>query len=374
MSSDQRPRILLLAGELRMRGGTAYTLRLKRGLPAYGFDVTLIAEDTGQLPRDLCRKLEVRELTHMTTPFLNRVVLRLFAAEYEDKPHPDLIHIQSRRMLKPGLMLASLWKIPSVVTMHDYLGDRETLRIPPHLCQQVIAVSDSVRNDLLARTGINPDLVQVIRSGVDLDDALDSHEILPPHRPPVIGTAGALELIKGIHYFLGAAKRVLEAYPETKFLVSGSGPEEQRLRDLVRSLDIEKSVTFVPSLNDFSAAIEAMDIFCLPSLKQGLGSIMLEAMARGRPVIATKTGGVYSVVKDQQNGLIVPPGDIENLAERMIDLLNRPERARELGEAGREHVRKEYSVTRMLEQTAKLYHTLLNSSEESEKPVAVQAE
>ncbi len=159
---------------------------------------------------------------------------------------------------------------------------------------------------------------------------------------------------------------MLEEFPDAQFLVSGSGPEEQRLRELARSLEIDQSVTFVPSLNDFSAAIEAMDIFCLPSLKQGLGSIMLEAMARGRPVIATKTGGVYSVVKDQQNGLIVPPGDVESLSQRIIDLLQHPERARELGLAGREHVRKEYSVTRMLEQTAKLYRELIETPEKKE--------
>ena len=370
MSAEERPLILLLAGELRMRGGTAYTLRLKRNLADYGFDTSLIAESMGQLSRELCQKLKVREVTHMSTPLLNRAVLRLFAAEYEHKPHPRLIHIQSRRMIKPGMMLASICNIPCIVTMHDYLGERESLRIQPNICRRVIAVSDSVRNDLLARTGLNPDIVQVIRSGVDLDTVAASAEILPGDRPPVIGTAGALELIKGIHFFLGAAKRVLEQYPKTQFLVSGSGPEEMRLRELTRSLEIEKSVTFVPSLNDFSAAIEAMDIFCLPSLKQGLGSIMLEAMARGRPVIATKTGGVYSVVKDQQNGLIVPAGDVENLAQRMIDLLTRPERARELGEAGREHVRKEYSVTRMLEQTATLYRELLKPVTQTQKAVS----
>jgi len=370
MSPETRPLILLLAGELRMRGGTAYTLRLKRGLTDYGFDVSLIAENSGQLSRDICNKLKVREVTHMSTPVLNRVVLRLFAAEFEDKPHPQLIHIQSRRMIKPGMKLASLWNIPCVVTMHDYLGERETLRIQPNICRQVIAVSDSVRNDLLARTGLNPEIVQVIRSGVDLEEVASGAEILPPDRPPVIGTAGALELIKGVHFFLGAAQRVLVQYPDTQFLVSGSGPEEIRLRELVRSLGIEHSVTFVPSLNDFSAAIEAMDIFCLPSLKQGLGSIMLEAMARGRPVIATKTGGVYSVVKDQQNGLIVPASDVENLAQRMIDLLTRPERARELGAAGREHVRKEYSVTRMLEQTANLYRKLLDPVTQKKETVA----
>ena len=76
MSAEERPLILLLAGELRMRGGTAYTLRLKRNLADYGFDTSLIAESMGQLSRELCQKLKVREVTHMSTPLLNRAVLR----------------------------------------------------------------------------------------------------------------------------------------------------------------------------------------------------------------------------------------------------------------------------------------------------------
>lgn len=370
MNDDKRPLILLLAGELRMRGGTAYTLRLRRGLPDYGFDVSLIAEHTEHLSREVCRELDVREVTHMSTPILNRVVLPLLVAEYEDRAPPELIHIQSRKMLRPGMRLASLWKVPCLLTIHDYLGEREQFRIHPEICRKVIAVSDSVRNDLLARTGLNPDLVQVIRSGVDLDERTLEDGILPPERPPVIGTAGALDRIKGVHYFLGAAQKVLQEFPGTQFLVSGSGPEEDRLRELSRSLGIDKQVTFVPSLNDFSAAIQAMDIFCLPSLKQGLGSIMLEAMARGRPVIATRTGGVYSVVEDQVNGLIVPPGDIESLSQHIIELLQDPDRARQLGEAGREHVRQEYSVTRMLEQTAKLYRELLEQANAREPVTA----
>jgi glycosyltransferase involved in cell wall biosynthesis len=238
MNSEKRPSILLLAGELRMRGGTAYTLRLKRGLPEYGFDVSLIAEHTDQFSRDICRELDVREVTHMSTPLLNRVVLPLLVAEYEDRTPPQLIHIQSRKMLRPGMRLADLWNVPCIVTMHDYLGEREQFRLNPGLCRRVIAVSDSVREDLLSRTGLNPELVQVIRSGVDLDESTLEDEILPPGRPPVIGTAGALDRIKGVHYFLGAAQIVLQQFPKTQFLISGSGPEENRLRELTRSLDI----------------------------------------------------------------------------------------------------------------------------------------
>jgi glycosyltransferase involved in cell wall biosynthesis len=114
-----------------------------------------------------------------------------------------------------------------------------------------------------------------------------------------------------------------------------------------------------------------MDIFCLPSLRQGLGTIMLEAMALGRPVIASGVGGVYSVIQSPQVGLIVPPSDSARLAESMLQLLDDPVRARALGEAGRQLVSREFTAARMVSQTAGLYREVLAG--ESVRPHAVTA-
>jgi glycosyltransferase involved in cell wall biosynthesis len=118
-------------------------------------------------------------------------------------------------------------------------------------------------------------------------------------------------------------------------------------------------VTFVPNLYDFSTALEAMDIFCLPSLRQGLGTIMLDAMGRGIPVIATGVGGVFSVVSDNETGLVVPPSNSARLAERILELLNDPLKARALGTKGRELVREEFGIERMVEETADLYREVV---------------
>ena len=131
---------------------------------------------------------------------------------------------------------------------------------------------------------------------------------------------GPLEAVKGHVFFLGAAQRVAAAHPETEFLVAGAGPEEENLRRLARELGINHNVTFASNLYDFSASLAAMDIFCLPSLRQGLGTIMLEAMALGRPVIASGVGGIYSVVRNNETGLVVPPSDSAALAERILEL------------------------------------------------------
>ena len=101
--------------------------------------------------------------------------------------------------------------------------------------------------------------------------------------------------------------------------------------------------------------LSATDIFCLPSLQQGLGVVMLEAMALGRPVIASGVGGVVSVIEDNVTGLIVPPSDSRSLADRIMELLNDRERARTIAAAGQQLVRDRFNETRMLDEFIKVY-------------------
>jgi glycosyltransferase involved in cell wall biosynthesis len=211
----------------------------------------------------------------------------------------------------------------------------------------------------LSRAGFDPGMITVIHAGVDVTMPAGTPPILSPDRLPVIGTAGPLEPVKGHVYFLGAAQRVVADRPDTEFLIAGSGPEEQNLRRLARELGLAKHVTFISSGYDFASALSAMDIFCLPSLRQGLGSIMLEAMAFGRPVIASGVGGVYSVIRSPQIGLIVPPSDSAKLAAAMQQLLDDPVRARALGEMGRQLVCEEFTAARMVTEVAGLYREVL---------------
>jgi glycosyltransferase involved in cell wall biosynthesis len=181
--------------------------------------------------------------------------------------------------------------------------------------------------------------------------------------------AGPLESIKGLPFFLGAAKRVLAVRPDVEFLVCGAGPEETNLRQLSKDLEIAGQVAFVPNVADFSESLAAMDIFCLPSLQQGLGTIMLEAMAHGKPVIASGVGGVFSVIRDNETGLVVPPSNSEQLAERILELLNDPVRARAIGEAGRRMVHENFSSDDMVTETAAVYREAVSAKTSS--PVVI---
>jgi glycosyltransferase involved in cell wall biosynthesis len=303
----------------------------------------------------------VPKYTYLDVPVYNRVILQRVVSDLGDDV-PDVIHIQSRRVLRQGKWLARRLNRPYVLTVHDYLSSQERVHLNDPECAQVITVSESVKRDFIAKTAVRPEIITVIPSGVDLNVEPRAEPILDPGHVPVIGTAGPLETVKGLPFFLGAASRVLQTGRDVEFLIAGAGPEEANLRRLARELGISSKVTFVPYLLDFAESLSAMDIFCLPSLQQGLGTIMLEAMALGIPVIASRVGGVYSVIHDQHNGLLVPPSNSRQLADRILELLCDPLRARHIGENGRELVREEFGLQRMVLHTVDLYRQVITAS------------
>lgn len=363
------PRILLFAGRFFLRGSSAYTLRLAEHLPDLGFQVSVVCPNARTVEAEQRKTLGIVEYPYLQAPIWGRVVREMLARELADDP-PDLIHIQSRNAIPQGLWLARRLRVPVIQTVHDYLQPRERLKFDQTLTKRVLAVSESVKTDLIGRCGLPDDFVTVIHSGVACHQERAERDVLSAGRVPVVGTAGPLEAVKGFPFFLGAASRVLSTGREVEFVIAGAGPEEENLRRLARELDIAEHVTFVPNLLDFSEALEAMDIFCLPSLQQGIGTIMLEAMALGRPVIATRVGGVYRVIRDDETGLLVPPSDSAKLAERILELLDDPARARRIGDAARLEVQQEFRVDQMVQKTADVYREILGLTAPTPTPSA----
>jgi glycosyltransferase involved in cell wall biosynthesis len=253
-------------------------------------------------------------------------------------------------------------KVPFVLTVHDNLGAGESLLIDRQYCRRIIAVSEPVKTDLIQRAGLPESLIEVIPSGVDQASPELESAVFQQDRVPVIGTAGPLEAVKGFPFFLRAAAMVLQTGRQVEFLVAGAGPEESNLRRLARDLGINDHVTFAPNLLDFDDALKAMDVFVLPSLQQGLGTTMLEAMSFGRPVIATKVGGVFHSVTHGGTGLLVPPSDSESLSARIMELLDDPEKARAIGHRAREMVESEFNVAKMLDRTEAVYREVVNQA------------
>lgn len=355
------PEILLVAGHMQLRGASMQTLNLAVHLPTVGFRVRLICLDARQFSPIRRKELNIREVGQTQLPIFGRLARRSLARELAKSP-PDLIHIQQRSALALGSWLAQQIQRPYVASINDYTNSGEPLPFDRTWGRRVIAVSESVRNELLEKTGLPEGLITVIHSGVDVPEDDEIRLPFSNGQTPVVGTAGPLEAAKGLHFFLKAIPRVLGAYRPVEFLIAGAGPEERGLRRMVDDLGVAEFVTFVPNVFDLSTSLSAMDIYCLPSLRQGLGTIMLEAMARARPVIATQVGGVYSAIDNGKTGLLVPPSDSDTLADRIIELLVDQDYARRLGQAARERVKSDFPVERMVAETAAVYHSVLGKT------------
>ncbi len=356
---SQESSILLLAGRLEVRGRTSQLLHLVRRLPDEGFKVRLLCPNASPLGREATQGLPIREAPAIEWPVLRFAAWHWLLWELAANP-PDLIHIFQRRLLPFGTWLARKLRRPYVITFHDFLRPGETLAIDNVLCRRYLAVSEPIRDELFTQPRYPQELIEVIHSGVETSFQHATPELLDPDQSPVIGTAGPLEFDKGHDVFIRATPLILQRVPNAQFVIAGTGPEETRLRQLVRDLKMTEQVTFVSGMADLAVAIEAMDIFVLPSLRQGLGTIMLEAMARSRPVIASQSGGIYQIVKEGVTGLLVPPSDSAALAQCVIDLVHNPKRARELGQAAREQVLTHFRVEDMVDKTAEMYRAVLD--------------
>jgi len=359
-------RVLLLAGVFEVRGSTATTLRLAERLPEQGFDPLVVCSDADRLSAEVCRELSIRQYRGLSKRLVGRLVGRRLHADFADRP-PDLIHVQSRHMVSLGGRLADAWGVPMIVSVHDVLQGQDRMELPRSV-QKVLAVSEAVGESLIDRVGVSADRVRVVPAGVDVPDVERLVGVLEPDRDPSIGTAGPLEVVKGLPYFLSAAQKVLAAGRDVEFLVAGTGPEEDNLRRLAGELGIRDRVTFLPDRPDFTDALAALDVFCLPSLQQGLGTIMLEAMSLARPVIASAVGGICGVIRDGETGLVVPSEDSAALAQRMLSLLDDPVAARAIGEAGRRDVLARFGTATMVEGTVAVYNEVIGRGEVLNQP------
>ena len=207
--------------------------------------------------------------------------------------------------------------------------------------------------------------VTCIRNGIDLDGrsiltdrwrtrkglGVDSETCL-------IGTIGRLTPVKGIPYLLEAARMLLRQGANVKVLVVGEGSIRSDLMAQTRDLGISKDVVFLGHREDTDALLQAVDIFALPSLSEGIPMALLEAMAASRAVVASRVGGVPEIIEDGSEGFLVEPMDVYSLAEKCRRLIESPDVARKMGELGRKRVERDFSATAMADRVALFYKGL----------------
>jgi glycosyltransferase involved in cell wall biosynthesis len=369
--ADTPLRILLLDGELTFRGSSLLTLRSARGLERRELETALVCTGCAGVEESLLRGVRLHEIPGYALPLWGRLVLRTIYRDLKEQ-RPDVIHLQDSRLLPQGAILSRKLNRPLVLSLWDQSEARGiVLRRPIPQLRTLISVSGSVQSEIPNFTALSGVDRRVILPGVEIPEVASSDLPLDDDRPPVIGMAGPLEAVKGADYFLRACHRVVEAGHDIRVVIAGSGPEERGLRKLAATLQLSGRLTFVDGGVSMQGYLSAVDIFCLPSLQQGLGVMMLEAMALGRPVIASGVGGITSVIEDRVSGLVVPPGDSGSLAAGMMELLVQRDFARGLAAAGRELVREKFSESRMLDELISVYRDVAQTVDRSGESVPV---
>jgi glycosyltransferase involved in cell wall biosynthesis len=230
----------------------------------------------------------------------------------------------------------------------------------------VIAQSTSVERELVDQ-GFKPPIVPCF-DGVPIPSepfpvSSDIKGELLGTADTVLGGVGRLVDRKGFRYLIEAMPRVLERHSQVTVALVGDGPLRKELEDLAATLGIGKRVRFLGFRRDIRYVLQAFDIFVLPSLKEGLPLTMIEAMAEGRPTVASAVDGIPTFVHHERTGLLVPPKDPEKLADALIRLLDDRSLAAQYGRSGRALAAREGSVKKTAARVDELLLQVLEGSE-----------
>ena len=250
------------------------------------------------------------------------------------------------------------WPGKSLPLRFYALVDRILLRYADHVC----AVSPNVETQL-KRYRIPPHKLTLIENGVDATQLLRGtpalRELPGLGAKVIVGFVGRLAPEKGLRYLIHAAKGILRLRADVILLIVGEGPERVELEVLVSKLGLENSVFFLGQRSDLADVYASFDIFVLPSLVEGMPMALLEAMAAGKPVIATRVGGVPRMISEQESGILIEPGDVRGLTAALAQLLQQSEKARQLGQRASEVVQSRFSSDAMARAYCGVYRKVL---------------
>ena len=363
-------RILQVTSHLHVGGITRYVLALSERLVKQGHEVIIASDGGSAQPR-----LKAMGLTHWQCPFhtsaeISPQVLvgacQLMARLREDPV--DLVHAHTRVGQVVADRVAHRLHIPYVTTWHGVYRRRLGRRLWPCTGTITIAISELVRQHLLEVFGVPASRVRCIYHGIDT-----AHYATPPDpgvvqdyrmrwqipdHQMVVGGLGRLAAgrVKGFDTLLVAASLLEEGIPGVHVLIVGDGPRRPFLEDIARRLGIHHRVHFAGEADDIRVPLAVMDLFVFSSRwPEAFGLTLIEAMAAGKPIVATRAGAVPEVIHHDLDGWLVPPDDPLVMMEGMTRLLNDRHAASRLGCQAQARVREAFSLERMVAQVEHVY-------------------
>lgn len=349
------------------RGGQNQVLVTVMGLRSLGHRSLLVAHSEGELRQRAREGLELVPITPRTEMDLtaawrlSRLIKQL---------GPDVVHAHDPH----GVAMAALALSMGTQTAKPPLFAAR--RVDFHLrgsalsrwkYRQVdcfVCASEAIRQMLIA-DGVEPARTVTVHEGIDLERVEAApranlhEEFWLPHGAPIVGNVAALVPHKGQRHLVDAAALVVREVPDVHFIVAGEGELRPSLERQIKEHHLEKRVLLAGFRPDVLSLHKAFDLFVLSSVTEGLGTSLLDAMASGKAVVASSTGGIPEVVADGETGILVPPRDAEALAHAIVALLTDEALRNRMGAAGQRRARELFSAERMVEETVGVYEKVL---------------
>jgi glycosyltransferase involved in cell wall biosynthesis len=291
-----------------------------------------------------------------------RTCLRLLRRE-----QVALIHAHEFSAILCGWIVATLAGLPFVATVHgkNYFWEKLRRRVTYRLVSRhgtLVVVSQDLKRFVCDKVGVAGNRVEVIYNGVAPAQMVTDEEVQKCKAElevsgsyPMLGVVGSLYPVKGHRFLLEAMQEIIRQWPKAQLLVIGRGELEVSLKEQVEQLAIGANVHFLGMRQDVPRLLSLLDVCILPSLSEGLSLALLEAMASGKPVVATRVGGNPELIDHGRTGFLVQPEDARDLAANLLKLLNDPETMQQFGRQAEERVRQHFSMKQMVDRYRGLY-------------------
>ena len=349
------------------RGGQNQVLVTVMGMRAAGHRAMLVAHADGELRRRAQEGLDFLPLAPRTEMDLS-AAWRLSRAIKELKP--DIVHAHDPHGVAMAALALSMSTQPKRARL--VAARRVDFRLKGNALSRwkygqvdrFICASEAIRKILLA-DGVAPSRAVTVHEGIDLGHVAAAppanlhEELWLPHGSPIVGNVAALVPHKGQRHFVEAAALVVREVPDARFVIAGEGELRPTLEHLIKHLNLEKHVMLAGFRPDVLSVHKAFDIFVMSSITEGLGTSLLDAMACGRPIVATTAGGMPEVVQDGKTGILVPPRNDQAMADAIVKLLKDPGLRERMGAAGLARANAEFSAERMVADTLKVYEDVV---------------
>ena len=365
-------KVLLLTTHLNVGGVSIYTLNLAKYIKKAGMDVCVVSsggELVSELENEGIKHFQIDIKTKFA--FGYKIIKNIGPLQkFIRENNIDIVHAQTRVTQVLASIIKKCSNIKYVSTCHGFFKHTNFGRkIYPAWGDKVIAISESVKRHLVSDFGVDSRKVIKVFNGIELNkyDGLlknkDKTVLLKlglNEKDIIIGSIGRLSSVKGYKYLIEAFRDIASTVDNARLLLVGDGPEKERLKQQINDTGMKNKIIINQGSQKLAKFFSVIDIFCLPSINEGFGLALVEAMASGRACIASNVGGLSELICNEEDGILFDPKSSESIKEAIMILINDKEKRDMFAQKGQVKVRQQISIEKSVAETIEVYKEMID--------------